>query len=209
MIDLASTFARKGIKQRGVNAISEEEETELGGRLFIPCIYIKGTKKARLPYVKTTIFDKTFTALIDSGSAISCTSLSALRSLNLDVSPQNNCSKAYAANGNFSMNYTVHVLKDEECPAPALLGSDFLRHLNELGMKMTPNPKPRNNKNLDEAPTWDTLSIQSDSSEESIRVGAHGDWREKSTPLDIEGYSFRRLSETTSLRAEDQPQLNK
>ncbi|CAJ0589222.1 unnamed protein product [Cylicocyclus nassatus] len=107
--------------------------------------------KSRLPYIKIYLSGKPVTALIDSGSAISCVSVSTLRSLNKSLPASSNPSIALAANGTsitllahvelpviingHAVSHNMHVLKDEECPAPALLGSDFLQRLNELGKK--------------------------------------------------------------------------
>ncbi|VDK80005.1 unnamed protein product, partial [Cylicostephanus goldi] len=155
MIDLANTLTRKKSRRREINAIPQEQELmEIKEeRLFIPRIYAISTRKSRLPYIRILLSNKPVTALIDSGSAISCIPISTLQSLNKSLPASPSPSTALAANGTsitllarvelpvningHGISHNMHVLKDEECPAPALLGSDFLQRLNELGLKVT------------------------------------------------------------------------
>ncbi|KHJ89406.1 integrase core domain protein [Oesophagostomum dentatum] len=156
MIDLANTFTRKKPIRRQINTVQTEnvELETVSEPLFIPRIYaVLSSKTARLPYVQIILANRPAIALVDSGAAISCIRLSTLLSLQPYPPPTKDNITAVAANGTkisviatvhlpiclgtYIIDHTIHVVNDGDCPAPVLLGSDFLRRLNEHGLKVT------------------------------------------------------------------------
>ncbi|KAL6728867.1 hypothetical protein Aduo_010600 [Ancylostoma duodenale] len=162
MFQLASNFTTKKrarkVRQE-VNALVEEgiypnapEES-----LFVPRIYsvISSITSARnpLPYVQITINNTPTTALVDSGASISYMRITTLKTLGPNLQIDTNVTNAQAANGTtvellatvtLSVQIGTHLLHheflvspDPQCPAPVLLGSDFIRKLNEAGLKVT------------------------------------------------------------------------
>ncbi|KHJ89073.1 integrase core domain protein, partial [Oesophagostomum dentatum] len=137
--------------------VREMQPTAPEDTLFIPRVYsvsfAANTTRNSLPYVNIAINEILTPALVDSGATISYMKLSTLQSLGPDIGAKNEITKAQAANGTtISLIATVDlpvrignhlvphhflVASDDQCPAPVLLGSDFIRKLNEFGLKVT------------------------------------------------------------------------
>ncbi|CAJ0595132.1 unnamed protein product [Cylicocyclus nassatus] len=157
MFELASNFTpKRRIRNRPeVNALF----TELPSRepLFVPRIYAipfaTNHVQNPLPYVRISLNHLSTPALIDSGATISYMKQSTLYALGPNITIENNNVKAQAANGspiellgsvNVNVNIGTHsvphrflVSHDHQCPAPVLLGTDFIKKLNQQGLKIT------------------------------------------------------------------------
>ncbi|VDM84375.1 unnamed protein product, partial [Strongylus vulgaris] len=162
MMDFAKTLSTKRSKRQRrnqINTVLVEEQNTSEEPLFVPRIYsvtsYKDSKHHKLPYIRIHIENQPFTALIDSGASISYMKLSTLQSLG-PLPPEtfeHDFTVARAANGTevqllatvtpllrigkYFMKHPFQVSPDEQCPAPVLLGSDFIRRLNEIGFKIT------------------------------------------------------------------------
>ncbi|KHJ96395.1 retroviral aspartyl protease [Oesophagostomum dentatum] len=160
MIDFANKFTSKHKpkrSQRTVNTLVVDEEPTPMEPLFVPRIYaitsFKKVKNSQLPYIQVVIKDLPFTALIDSGASISYMKLSTANMLGIETVQGHDPFTAKAANGTnvqllatvmipiqigtYLVEHQFQVSTDEHCPAPLLLGSDFLRRINENGLKIT------------------------------------------------------------------------
>ncbi|KIH46766.1 retroviral aspartyl protease [Ancylostoma duodenale] len=160
LFQMASNFTSKKRRRPQVNNLDVEAMPTApvsAGTLYVPRIYavpyVVNSIKNSLPYVQLTLNNIPTAALVDSGASISYMKLSTLQSLGPNIRVENNVTKAQAANGSTvellaSIDLIVkignHLLKhrflvspDQQCPAPVLLGSDFIKKLNESGLKVT------------------------------------------------------------------------
>ncbi|CAJ0596627.1 unnamed protein product [Cylicocyclus nassatus] len=160
MVDLASSLSRKRLarRQHEINALMEEQNNgSQPNSLFVPRIYSIFSQvnsiKSPLPYVRITLNRFSTPALIDSGATISYMKQSTLYALGPNVNIDNNHVKAQAANGTqiellasviVNVQVGTHIIQhrflvsqDYQCPAPVLLGTDFIKKLNQLGLKVT------------------------------------------------------------------------
>ncbi|EYC08294.1 hypothetical protein Y032_0067g95 [Ancylostoma ceylanicum] len=139
-------------RSRSVNVLLTDldPQSEREERLFIPRVYAVHHKNSGLPYLKVTLGDHSVTALLDSGASISYMRSSTLASLTTrpTIIPQHLV--ASTANGSMlqlqgsttlpvqigthTILHQFHIAADKDCPAPLLLGSDFIRNLNEAGL---------------------------------------------------------------------------
>ncbi|CAJ0595614.1 unnamed protein product [Cylicocyclus nassatus] len=160
MVDLASSLSRRRLarRQHEINALMEEQNNgNQPNSLFVPRIYSIFSQvnsiKSPLPYVRITLNRFSTPALIDSGATISYMKQSTLYALGPNVNIDNNHVKAQAANGTqiellasaiVNVQVGTHIIQhrflvsqDCQCPAPVLLGTDFIKKLNQLGLKVT------------------------------------------------------------------------
>ena len=140
-------------RRRAINLILTDLDPDQHETPFIPRIYALQTNNTQLPYLKVTIGDDTATALLDSGASISCMRKSTLRSTGKEIQTNSQKFAARTANGTLlqllgsvplpvrigthTILHRFHIATDGECPAPILLGSDFIRNLNEAGLTLT------------------------------------------------------------------------
>ncbi|KIH62676.1 integrase core domain protein [Ancylostoma duodenale] len=150
-------FTRKRNRNRShpVNVLLADlnPTSETNDRLFVPRVYAVHNTTAGLPYLKVILGDNTVTALLDSGASISYMRKSTLTSLVTPVSISPHQLTASTANGStiqlqgsvalpvrigtHSILHRFYIAADQDCPAPLLLGSDFIRNLNEAGLIIT------------------------------------------------------------------------
>ncbi|EPB67564.1 integrase core domain protein [Ancylostoma ceylanicum] len=154
LFNIARYFApkRRNKRKRAVNVLLTDlqPDTDKEEQLFVPRIYALRTNNASLPYLNILIGDKAITALLDSGATISYMRNSTLRSMGNHIPLTTKRTTAITANGSsirllgftqlpvrigtHTIFHQFHIAADEECPAPLLLGSDFIRALNESGL---------------------------------------------------------------------------
>ncbi|KIH69381.1 hypothetical protein ANCDUO_00276 [Ancylostoma duodenale] len=130
-----------------------EPQPDINRRLFVPHIYAIHSKTSGLPYLKVTPGDITVTAFLESAASISYMRASTIASLsaqpsiihqNLTASTANESrldlqgfTKLSVQIGTHTILHHFHIAADKECPAPLLLGSDFIRYLNTAGLMIS------------------------------------------------------------------------
>ncbi|CAJ0588804.1 unnamed protein product [Cylicocyclus nassatus] len=157
VFEMASNFSRrKHVRNRPeVNSLLVELPPQ--EPLFIPRIYAipfaTNHVQNPLPYVRIALNHLSTPALVDSGATISYMRQSTLYALGPHLKVDDNHVKAQAANGSHiellasvtvDVNIGTHtvphrflVSQDHQCPAPVLLGTEFIKKLNQLGLKVT------------------------------------------------------------------------
>ncbi|VDK41969.1 unnamed protein product, partial [Cylicostephanus goldi] len=157
MFEMASNLSkrRRVRTQPAVNSLLIELPPQ--EPLFVPRIYAipfaTNHVQNPLPYVRIALNQFSTPALVDSGATISYMRQSTLYALGPHLKIDEHHVKAQAANGShiaLSASVTVNVnigthtiphrflvSQDNQCPAPVLLGTDFIKKLNQLGLKVT------------------------------------------------------------------------
>ncbi|KIH60390.1 integrase core domain protein [Ancylostoma duodenale] len=155
---VARTFTsqkRNRQRSRSINVLLADlpPQLEREERLFIPRIYAIHTTNTGLPYLKVILGDNTTTALLDSGASISYMRNSTFQSLRNRPPITSQPLSASTANGSIlqlqgfatlpvqigthTILHDFHIAADKDCPAPLLLGSDFIRNLNIAGLTVS------------------------------------------------------------------------
>ncbi|VDO99012.1 unnamed protein product [Heligmosomoides polygyrus] len=162
LIDLAHTLKPQSSKRKrrmGINSVLVQPSASAeSGHLFVPRIYALLSsvvdKASSLPYIEIVINNTPTIALFDSGASISYMRHSSTKALNCTNSvTTTKTPPARAANGgevyltgtinllvqiaSSSLLHRFHVSADDQCPAPVLLGSDFINNLNKHGLIVT------------------------------------------------------------------------
>ncbi|VDP00128.1 unnamed protein product [Heligmosomoides polygyrus] len=144
---------------RQINSFQQSNESYTTRQpLFIPKIYALYTfsnpLKPSLPYIKIKIGNTFVTALLDSGASISymkasiANQFSHMSQTYTVAESQAQAAKGSAVTllgtmvlpvqiGQYSLLHLLHISKDNECPVPILLGTDFIRSLNLQGLKVS------------------------------------------------------------------------